>query len=163
MILIFSLQDRNMNQEVNHILAHGLMKERLLSVAYQIIKTCNNTLSSSTDLSSNEHTCSTPDINNAADQLSTKLINSINTSETPTRAPPGFSEVSQPSPVDSSIYESEYIPLPSLKDEYNPHFRTKRVTVAPPKPPAPPAPSAPSPVRRPYYDEAEFLKLPTYI
>lgn len=141
-----------MKQKVNYIPIYYPIDDRILSIAYQLIMSFNNTSSSSTNLSSNEPACAAPDINTAANLWTTQFVNSINTSETPTHAPPGYPEVPQHPPPAPSTYNAELL-LPSIKDEYVPKFRIKPVTVTPP---------APSPMRHPYYDHPEFMKRPIH-
>ncbi|XP_050482063.1 uncharacterized protein LOC126869490 isoform X1 [Bombus huntii] len=127
-------QDKDTDQKINYmdyILEYQRTAEKLLlSIHEQLLS--HNAPFSSTDFSSNEHTCAAPDSNIAANRWSTKFTNNINTSETPTCTSPDFPEVSH-SPS-SSTDNSGHILLPSVKDEYIPKFCTKPVKVTPPAP-----------------------------
>ncbi|XP_033311349.1 uncharacterized protein LOC117211506 [Bombus bifarius] len=125
-------QDEDTDQKINYmdyILENQRTAEKLLLSIHEQLLSHNAPFSS---IDSNEHTCAAPDSNIAANRWSTKFTNSINTSETPTRTSPDFSEVSHSS--SSSTDNAGYILLPSVKDEYIPKFCIRPAKVTPPAP-----------------------------
>jgi hypothetical protein len=137
-----------MNQELNHIADN----EELLRMANQQISS-DSTPFSSTNFSSDAHTITAPDADIVNRLLPIDLLNSINTSKTPIRAPPGFPEVPQNSPLTFYIRNPEHCMPPSSENDYNPNSHIKPVTVVP---------SAPPSMQHHYYNYPQFMQLPNY-
>lgn len=147
-------QDRDMNEELKCTADNKKSEKKLLTNAYQQMLSYN-TSSSSTDPGSDARISTTPDADTdiLAKLWYAKLFNSINTSKTTTRAPPGFSEIPQNPPLVSRIHNSEDLKPPSLKDDYDPNSHIKAATAVS---------TAPPPMRHLYYNYPEFMELPTY-
>lgn len=116
MILIFSLQDRDMNQKLaannEYVADDEIMDEKMLALARQLISSYVISLTSK-DLTFDEHIFELPNINTAAELSSKELSNSINTFKTPTHAPPpGFSNVPQYPPLTLDIPNPEHLMRP---------------------------------------------------
>jgi hypothetical protein len=139
MILIFSVQDKDINQELNY----KSDIEELLKLAHKQLSSYN-TSSSSTDFRYDAEMFTTLVSEDIAEALwNPKLYNDTNNFKEPIRPPPGFREVPQNPP---SI-------MPSLADIYEANSHIKPPTVIPPAPP---------PMQHLYYDYSAFMKPPTF-
>lgn len=151
MILIFSVQDKDIIWELNY--NHEADIKELFKMAYQQLLSYSTSLSS-TDRSFDAQAFTTPDTDDAAALWPTNLFSDTNNFKKAIRPPPGFPEVPQYSSLTSNISNPEDAMLPSLTDNYELNSLINSVTVIPPAPP---------PMRHLYYDYPEFMESPTYI